>query len=71
MTKLKFFTNKKINYNMEEMIKFDVFTNKKINLNIKNLFTFNFSNNIIIFQSILKEMINFKLFINREDLISI
>jgi len=56
---------------MEEMIKFDVFTNKKINLNIKNLFTFNFSNNIIIFQSILKEMINFKLFINREDLISI
>lgn len=45
---------KKINYNMEEMIKFDVFTNKKINFNIKNLFTFNFFKDIIIFNLFLK-----------------
>ncbi|HPP05682.1 MAG TPA: hypothetical protein PK351_12765 [Spirochaetota bacterium] len=68
---LKVFTNKKINFNMEEMVNLDTFINKKINFNIKNFFTFNFSKDIIIFQSILKEMINFKLFINRDGLISI
>ncbi len=56
---------------MEEMVNLDTFINKKINFNIKNFFTFNFSKDIIIFQSILKEMINFKLFINRDGLISI
>ena len=53
------------------MTKLKFFTNKKINYNIKNLFTFNFSKDIIIFQSILKELINFKLFINRDGLITI
>jgi len=81
MINLKIFINRKIKFNIEKsfifnflemIVKLDAFTDKKINQKMKKVFIYkSFLKKFFTFQPVPKELITFKLFINREDLISI